>query len=153
MSDLLPALLSLLDVAYTKQDYVLSALVHTVGSHARFGEHLFFFFQAEDGIRDSSVTGVQTCALPISLAVAHGLAVGITEPLFLLMSVPVLLITLTIALVLVARGRIGRPNQGAIGLFLVMGALLDLTTSLYAILDAAGLPTGILKQPYSLPGI
>src|SRR5260370_37904401 len=27
---------------------------------------IFFFFQAEDGIRDSSVTGVQTCALPIS---------------------------------------------------------------------------------------
>ena len=27
-----------------------------------------FFFQAEDGIRDSPVTGVQTCALPISLA-------------------------------------------------------------------------------------
>src|SRR5437764_7082999 len=26
----------------------------------------FFFFQAEDGIRDTSVTGVQTCALPIS---------------------------------------------------------------------------------------
>src|SRR5467141_5436381 len=27
--------------------------------------HFLFFFQAEDGIRDSSVTGVQTCALPI----------------------------------------------------------------------------------------
>src|SRR5437764_1748530 len=27
---------------------------------------IFFFFQAEDGIRDTSVTGVQTCALPIS---------------------------------------------------------------------------------------
>src|SRR5207249_6493201 len=26
----------------------------------------FFFFQAEDGIRDRNVTGVQTCALPIS---------------------------------------------------------------------------------------
>src|SRR5437660_3671137 len=26
----------------------------------------FFFFQAEDGIRDGHVTGVQTCALPIS---------------------------------------------------------------------------------------
>src|SRR5256885_8426478 len=26
---------------------------------------LFFFFQAEDGIRDYKVTGVQTCALPI----------------------------------------------------------------------------------------
>src|SRR5690606_39540975 len=27
----------------------------------------FFFFQAEDGIRDFHVTGVQTCALPISI--------------------------------------------------------------------------------------
>src|SRR5438309_6289464 len=27
---------------------------------------MFFFFQAEDGIRDGTVTGVQTCALPIS---------------------------------------------------------------------------------------
>src|SRR5437762_6096147 len=30
------------------------------------GKMYFFFFQAEDGIRDTSVTGVQTCALPIS---------------------------------------------------------------------------------------
>ena len=30
------------------------------------GEGVFFFFQAEDGIRDYDVTGVQTCALPIS---------------------------------------------------------------------------------------
>src|SRR5256886_3754027 len=29
----------------------------------------FFFFQAEDGIRDLTVTGVQTCALPISIEV------------------------------------------------------------------------------------
>src|SRR5256885_11671700 len=39
----------------------------------------FFFFQAEDGIRDYKVTGVQTCALPIYLqgAVSAGLlAVG-----------------------------------------------------------------------------
>src|SRR2546425_8689382 len=34
----------------------------------------FFFFQAEDGIRDKLVTGVQTCALPISFD-AHGRAV------------------------------------------------------------------------------
>src|SRR5437762_9994809 len=33
---------------------------------------LFFFFQAEDGIRDTSVTGVQTCALPICVGVANG---------------------------------------------------------------------------------
>src|SRR5690625_3866528 len=28
---------------------------------------MFFFFQAEDGIRDGHVTGVQTCALPITM--------------------------------------------------------------------------------------
>src|SRR2546425_9375025 len=32
---------------------------------ARYGP--FFFFQAEDGIRDKLVTGVQTCALPICI--------------------------------------------------------------------------------------
>src|SRR5947207_15606158 len=31
----------------------------------------FFFFQAEDGIRDHCVTGVQTCALPISFGIAN----------------------------------------------------------------------------------
>src|SRR2546425_6937218 len=31
-----------------------------------FLRYIFFFFQAEDGIRDKLVTGVQTCALPIS---------------------------------------------------------------------------------------
>src|SRR3712207_7351639 len=31
----------------------------------------FFFFQAEDGIRDIGVTGVQTCALPISVCFWH----------------------------------------------------------------------------------
>src|SRR5256885_5937248 len=33
---------------------------------------VFFFFQAEDGIRDYKVTGVQTCALPISPSPSHG---------------------------------------------------------------------------------
>src|SRR5207248_8761541 len=32
------------------------------------GFFFIFFFQAEDGIRDRTVTGVQTCALPISTA-------------------------------------------------------------------------------------
>src|SRR5689334_23967676 len=31
----------------------------------------FFFFQAEDGIRDGTETGVQTCALPISLSTQY----------------------------------------------------------------------------------
>src|SRR3712207_3882161 len=51
----------------------LSSLVYAV-ERSRF----FFFFQAEDGIRDIGVTGVQTCALPISteemleIALRHG---------------------------------------------------------------------------------
>src|SRR5215204_954748 len=36
----------------------------------------FFFFQAEDGIRDHCVTGVQTCALPISLGAIFELTDG-----------------------------------------------------------------------------
>src|SRR5207248_4189195 len=35
---------------------------------------IFFFFQAEDGIRDRTVTGVQTCALPIFMEVLTGSA-------------------------------------------------------------------------------
>src|SRR5258708_15216170 len=42
---------------------------------------LFFFFQAEDGIRDDLVTGVQTCALPISNVFRSvGTASGIAAP-------------------------------------------------------------------------
>src|SRR5256885_13198090 len=50
----------------------------------------FFFFQAEDGIRDYKVTGVQTCALPILSAVigAMGIVYGDigTSPLYALQS-------------------------------------------------------------------
>src|SRR5256886_7855879 len=41
---------------------------------------MFFFFQAEDGIRDLTVTGVQTCALPI-LPVKRGILETIHVPL------------------------------------------------------------------------
>src|SRR5690606_39649845 len=37
--------------------------------------YFLFFFQAEDGIRDFHVTGVQTCALPIWCHAAHGATV------------------------------------------------------------------------------
>src|SRR5690606_39717047 len=45
---------------------------------------LFFFFQAEDGIRDFHVTGVQTCALPICL-------LGFTTPGNIETTLPVLM--------------------------------------------------------------
>src|SRR3989442_15282365 len=35
---------------------------------------MYFFFQAEDGIRDADVTGVQTCALPISTVAIYNQA-------------------------------------------------------------------------------
>src|SRR5205823_8899831 len=40
----------------------------------------FFFFQAEDGIRDKLVTGVQTCALPISCALSSHPTFGVISP-------------------------------------------------------------------------
>src|SRR5215813_14363968 len=41
---------------------------------------LRFFFQAEDGIRDADVTGVQTCALPISTHLADRVRALLAEP-------------------------------------------------------------------------
>src|SRR5437660_5385112 len=42
------------------------AIDSTVDIFTFYVPHRLFFFQAEDGIRDGHVTGVQTCALPIS---------------------------------------------------------------------------------------
>ena len=59
-------------------------LVYSVrfsGSMVVLGGVCFFFFQAEDGIRDHCVTGVQTCALPIYEAIRRlgwvGFRVGV----------------------------------------------------------------------------
>src|SRR5207253_6464187 len=50
-----------------------------------------FFFQAEDGIRDGHVTGVQTCALPISLVNARPRLIGTptTSKYFEVVGVPI----------------------------------------------------------------
>src|SRR2546429_222547 len=45
-----------------ERDYFMQRYHDVISS---FGGKTFFFFQAEDGIRDVAVTGVQTCALPI----------------------------------------------------------------------------------------
>src|SRR2546430_2820971 len=54
-----------------------------------------FFFQAEDGIRDLTVTGVQTCALPISVVEAAGIRELPMEVVVGGVSVPVNLIGVT----------------------------------------------------------
>src|SRR5207245_5305697 len=50
--------------------YIAMLTTHTLS----FLFFFFFFFQAEDGIRDATVTGVQTCALPISTSLPMLLA-------------------------------------------------------------------------------
>src|SRR3712207_6854995 len=52
------------DRCYVKKTTVTEGAGDVATRHG--GRAVFFFFQAEDGIRDIGVTGVQTCALPIS---------------------------------------------------------------------------------------
>src|SRR5256885_7054334 len=52
-----------MDIKHNSSAFVKKYLRETSGSGC------IFFFQAEDGIRDYKVTGVQTCALPISVRV------------------------------------------------------------------------------------
>src|SRR2546425_8915292 len=61
---------------------------------------LFFFFQAEDGIRDKLVTGVQTCALPISILASILLGKGTCT----LINVPAVRDVLTMSKVLTHLG-------------------------------------------------
>src|SRR2546429_6241561 len=46
-------------------DLIISITIAQSSNHLSLYTLIFFFFQAEDGIRDVAVTGVQTCALPI----------------------------------------------------------------------------------------
>src|SRR5699024_10394124 len=48
----------------------------TYSNAPQYNSPVFFFFQAEDGIRDRNVTGVQTCALPI-LRSTRGHRIGV----------------------------------------------------------------------------
>src|SRR2546430_7266118 len=55
----------------TADCYLSYPYTSCIVSRLRFFLLFFFFFQAEDGIRDLTVTGVQTCALPIYLRHVH----------------------------------------------------------------------------------
>src|SRR2546430_3818503 len=72
----------------------------------RFSQRIFFFFQAEDGIRDLTVTGVQTCALPISRRMARVPHLEAVETLFLELS------DLAFGAVVTEVGRDGNPADG-----------------------------------------
>src|SRR5256885_2771546 len=65
----LVSMVSILVVIFTFAMYILMSII-LIKLFCSF--LFFFFFQAEDGIRDYKVTGVQTCALPISAALGLG---------------------------------------------------------------------------------
>src|SRR5256886_5654874 len=56
----------------------LVSVVRAYTTNAYCCRFFFFFFQAEDGIRDLTVTGVQTCALPISAESRDTLSVNLS---------------------------------------------------------------------------
>src|SRR5262249_58933210 len=64
-----------------------------------------FFFQAEDGIRDWSVTGVQTCALPIS----RRTTVSVTKIYLSLRQIFVTLTVVRLGLLFLIMRRLCRP--------------------------------------------
>src|SRR2546426_4901694 len=78
-----------------------------MGAHG-LGSRAFFFFQAEDGIRDYKVTGVQTCALPISFFSVTGLH---------LLHVIVGVIVIGVIALGYRRGRFDPGHLEAIGLY------------------------------------
>src|SRR5256885_5417703 len=68
---------SLMSVAIYRQLVCASSVSLTRGANAQCPALMFFFFfQAEDGIRDYKVTGVQTCALPICCCSRQGRDAG-----------------------------------------------------------------------------
>src|SRR5216684_516495 len=85
----------------------------------------FFFFQAEDGIRDVAVTGVQTCALPIY-----------TAALLMLYSVVVMLACRALHLYI-------RPRRS--------GMLADLATITQAVVLASAVVLGYLAIEERVP--
>src|SRR2546425_2779802 len=109
----------------------------------------FFFFQAEDGIRDKLVTGVQTCALPIFMkesaraaltyAKSHAESLGIPEEAFVDTDIHVHVpagaipkdgpsagVTMATALVSALSGRPARPDIAMTGEVTLRGRVLPI---------------------------
>src|SRR3712207_7425558 len=110
--------------------------------------YFFFFFQAEDGIRDIGVTGVQTCALPI-LAKSDFIASALGEELGLFGLVAVIVIYL----VLVERGlRTSLVVRDAFGKLLAGGLAFAVAWQLFVVLGGVTglLPLTGLTTPFEI---
>src|SRR5256885_5903654 len=73
---------SVTSVVTTKNDHGDSTFNTSDLLAALRRSRLFFFFQAEDGIRDYKVTGVQTCALPIYMIMTQALGWALVDSLW-----------------------------------------------------------------------
>src|SRR5882762_922193 len=114
--------------------------------------YFFFFFQAEDGIRDSSVTGVQTCALPIfghqhrcrrtMKARCHRFG---ASPAFTLMEIMlvigILAIVMAMAIPPIYRGMSKEPMRAAVS------GVMDACTAARAAAILQGKTVGVVFHP------
>src|SRR3989440_5057672 len=88
---------------------------------------IFFFFQAEDGIRDLIVTGVQTCALPISGVKPGAATADLIEDVLTRITLPgALFLTVVAMLPIVVSNVLNMPfGFGGTALLIVVGVALD----------------------------
>src|SRR5215475_3929216 len=105
-------------------------------------EFFFFFFQAEDGIRDFHVTGVQTCALPICWCTLLGKYASRLRPLRVKLPEPGRIRTRTMASLRRPTVWIGRSVRGRLrGAFGAGAAGVSTTVSATAVVSAASAPS------------
>src|SRR3712207_9099757 len=112
---------------------------------------LFFFFQAEDGIRDIGVTGVQTCALPICFSLTKDLTHWINDGM---MAVFFLVVGLEIKREILV-GELSSPRRAALPIAAALGGAV-LPALLYPALNfgSAGAPRwGIPMAPHKALGL
>src|SRR5690554_7635428 len=103
----------------------------------------FFFFQAEDGIRDADVTAVQTCALPIFGLFGHG------EPVLPGLSTSIILISSGAVAVLLLVSLFKPVLNAAVGILPLAGLALVLAAGLPSPERVEGLTPGIAVHALS----
>src|SRR3712207_8166867 len=99
---------------------------------------IFFFFQAEDGIRDIGVTGIQTCALPICRLLRNYRFLSYCSTIFLTISPPTDPHSLEVKLPLYSVKF--TPNSFAVSILKLYNPCLASGTKVLAILNSSLYP-------------
>ena len=101
----------------------------------------FFFFQAEDGIRDYDVTGVQTCALPILQAARH-------QNLLIVPRAEMLGELMRFRFGIAISGTHGKTTTTSLIVHILTEAKLDPTYVIGGIINATGMNAKLGKSDY-----